>query len=152
MKTEGNVISLDGRIAVVEIERISACDGCHKSENGQGCAMCALMGPARKINTRAYNDVGAKVGDRVRIESATGRMLWYAALVFLLPILAAALLVGAATLLWEDATWQIVASAVGFFGSFFGIFLYSRAVGKKRCDVEITEILHSAGSERNGNG
>ena len=75
MQTKATVISVDGLYATVEAERNSACDGCHKAEEG-GCSVCTLMGSDRKIATRAINEIGAKVGDRVVIESHDGRMLW----------------------------------------------------------------------------
>ena len=32
------VIATDGQIATVEVERTSACEGCHKNEDGKGCS------------------------------------------------------------------------------------------------------------------
>ena len=89
MRTEATVVEIRGSRAVVTTERLSACEGCHKATEGEGCSVCTLMGGNRTVSAEAENPLGAKVGDRVMIESRTGRMLWYAALVFLLPILLA---------------------------------------------------------------
>lgn len=142
MKTKATVIAVDRDRATVESERVSACEGCHKSTEGEGCSVCSLMGPNRKIQTQAYNPLGAKVGDEVMIESATGRLLGYAALVFLLPLVMALIFYGFATALKFSDVWQIACAGIGFAVSFIGIFFYSRALQKKRCDAQITEILH----------
>ena len=141
MKNEAKVIVTDGIYATVEVERSSACEGCHKSEDGQGCSVCTLMGGNRKFSAKAYNKKGACVGDRVVIESRTERVMLYAILVFLLPIVIAILSFFAVSLVTESSAWQTLGAAIGFVLSFFGLFIYSRAVQKKRCDIEITEII-----------
>ena len=88
MQTKATVIAIDGIFATVETERKSACDGCHKAEEG-GCSVCSLMGGDRKIATKALNSLNAGVGDRVLIESKTTRMLGYGLLVFIAPIIIA---------------------------------------------------------------
>ena len=93
MKTKAIVTAVDGRFATVETTRTSACEGCHKASEGEGCSVCSLMGGEQKLSSKAYNPVGAKVGDTVMVESSSARMLWYAALVFLVPILFAILVV-----------------------------------------------------------
>lgn len=141
MKTFATVRSVDGKVATVETERISACEGCHKSEDGKGCSVCSLMGGDRKIAAKALNTIGAKVGDRVVIESATGRMLWYAVLVFVLPLVLALLSYGVTALITKIAAWHAFGALIGFAGTFVGIFAYSKNIQKKRYDVEITEIV-----------
>lgn len=78
MIQKGKVISLDGEYAVVEVMRTSGCVGCSKQE---GCIACK-----KKIRSRAYNGIGAEVGDTVTLESESGTVLWYAILVFVLPL------------------------------------------------------------------
>ena len=140
MQTKATVVSADGKYAIVETERTSACDGCHKAENGC-CSVCSMMGSNRKLSTKAFNPIGAVVGDRVIIESNTGRILFYAALVFLLPLLLAFALWGTVALLTENILWQICGGVLGFALTFVGVFFYSRIKQSKTCDVEITEIL-----------
>lgn len=143
MKSEATVIAVKQTHAVVEAQRLSACEGCHKAENGQECTVCSLMGGQRRFQAKAANPIGAKVGDRVRIESRTDRMLWYAALVFLLPLLVTLLCWGIAAGITQSQTVRAICAAGGFAVSFFGIYLYSKFVQKKRYDVVITEIIHT---------
>ena len=142
MRTEATVVALNGTRATVEARRLSACEGCHKNQDGKHeCSVCSLMGGDGVIRTEAENPIGAAVGNRVMIESRTGRMRWYAALVFLLPVILALVVYGVATLLTEREAWHLAAAAVAFVATFVGLFIYSRVVQKKRCDVEIVEIL-----------
>lgn len=78
MKQTARVIEINGDKATVEVERSSACAGCSKSHD---CFACK-----KKIKVTAENTVGADVGDRVIIESPSERILGYAILVFVLPI------------------------------------------------------------------
>jgi len=47
METKATVIATEGKYAIVETKRKSACDGCHKQKEGSSCAMCTLMGDKR---------------------------------------------------------------------------------------------------------
>ncbi len=143
MKTWAVVVSCTDDIAVVEVERSSACEGCHKAADGEGCTVCTLMGGNRKFTARAYNAVRAKVGDRVAVESRTWRVLSYAALVFLLPIVLALVFWGIATLFAEKEAWQLCFALLGFSASFAGLFWYSKSLQKKRPDLEITQIVNA---------
>ena len=140
MQTRARVIAVDGAYATVETTRTSACEGCHKAAEGN-CSVCSLMGSGRKIEAKAYNGIGAVVGDSVAIESYTGRMLWYALLVFILPIVAGLGLWGISTAVTEFPLWQALSGVLGVALSFVGIFFYSKRIQKARCDIEITEIL-----------
>ena len=107
MKTKAKVISLDGDFALVETERMSACEGCHKAEEGKGCSVCSLMGASdRKLQAKANNRVGARVGDAVWIESATSRMMLYAVMVFLLPLVMAGVGLLIAFAVTESTLWH----------------------------------------------
>lgn len=147
MRTQAQVIALDGTTATVEVERTSACEGCHKSEDGKGCSVCSMMGGDRKLSARAKNEIGAEVGDRVVIESATGRMLWYAVLVFLVPLLVGLIAYGVAACMTDTVAWQIGGALAGFFGTFCVVFAYSEIVRKKRLDIEIVEIVKKRSEE-----
>lgn len=145
MKTTATVIATDGEYATVETERTSACDGCHKSAEG-GCSVCSLMASGRKLSVRAANPLHAAVGDRVTVESSTGRMLRYAALVFLLPLLLMLAGWGIAAACGAAMGVQALAGFGGFVVSFVAVYFYSAAVCKKRCDVEITGIVREGNS------
>ena len=140
MQTKAVVVATDGIFATVETERKSACDGCHKAEEG-GCSVCSLMGGDRKITTKAFNPLGAKIGDVVTIESKTTRMLWYGLLVFILPIVIALLSWGISSQFTANIAVQTISAFAGFALSLLGVAFYSKKVLACRCDVEITEIL-----------
>ena len=140
MQTKAVVIATDGMFATVETERKSACEGCHKAEEG-GCSVCSLMGSDRKIATKAINTVGARIGDTVMIESNTSRMLWYAVLVFILPILVALIGWGISSLFTAKLAVQTISAFAGFALSLLGVAIYSKKISTCRCDVEIIEIL-----------
>ena len=140
MQTKATVISTEGEFAVIKTERTSACEGCHKATDG-GCSVCSMLGSDKVLCTRALNKVEAKVGDTVMVESRTGRMLMYAALVFLLPLILALAGWGIASTLTDRLYWHLIAAAIGFVGCFAGLFFYSKHLKNSRCDIEITEIL-----------
>lgn len=145
MKTVATVISVSGGFATVETERTSACEGCHKmSEDGKGCAVCSLVGGSgRKFQARAENPVGAKVGDRVSVESTTSRVLFYAVLVFILPLVLCAIGWGIAAAVTTEPLWQAVGALSALVISFIALRIYSGVLKKRRADVVITEILSS---------
>lgn len=137
MTTEATVISVENKIAVVESERLSACEGCHNHTNG-GCSACTLLGGQRTIQTRAYDGVGVKVGDRVVIESSSRRMLLYAALIFLLPVVVAAAVfcaVAALTPLGEIGSG--VVAVLSFFVSLALVGAVTNAHSRQKCDARI---------------
>ena len=142
MKTQALVTAVhkDGT-ATVSIDRRAACDGCHKNEEGKECSVCSLLGGDRTLCTRAKNSLGAEVGDLVLVESATSRMLFYAVLVFLVPLLAAiaGYLIAAAL---GGAEWLPPAVAGGALVlSFAALAVYSRAVVSARVDAQIVAVL-----------
>ena len=146
MKTTAKVVELQGNTAMVETERTSACEGCHKAENG--CSVCSLMGSGRKLRSKAENRAGARVGDRVSVETATSRVLFYAALVFILPILLAVAGWFFAGIFSREFVWHGVGAAVGFVLTFVGLRIYSGVVGKRRTDAVITEVIRPADNEK----
>lgn len=143
MRSEGKVISIDGKYAVVATERRAACEGCHKRSEDGTCSVCTLLGGESRLDTRALNSAGAAVGDTVALESSSGRMLGYAALVFILPCLLAI----AAYFVFSHVTGSdfTAPSAVGGFaaGLVFAA-IYSRFCVRGRADVTVTEIIAHA--------
>ena len=72
MVTKAMVIQTEGKIAIVETKRLSACDGCHKQLEGESCSVCSLMGGNTTLTSRADNSIGAQVGDTVEIGGLVG--------------------------------------------------------------------------------
>ena len=126
----------------MEVERQAACDGCHKNKDGGGCSICTLTGASKKFEAVALNELGAKVGDRVTVVTGTERVLGYAALVFLLPVLVGVAFYFLAGVFTKVEAWHYVALIFGFLLSFFCVWLYAKHVEKNRCDVKIIEILN----------
>ncbi len=148
METTAVVISLDGDYATVRTDRKSACDGCHAREAGRGCAMCMLMGDKSALTTRAYNPVGAEVGDTVLLCTSSSRVLGYGALVFLLPLALAFLFYFAADLFSFGMIGRYISAFCGFAGTFVFLGIYSRRVMAVRCDVTVASVVSRA--EANG--
>lgn len=147
MLTKATVLNTEGDIALVEVERSSACEGCHKNETGEGCSVCTLTGGNRKFSAKALNKVGAHKGDKVEIASSSSRVLFYSALVFLLPVVVALAFYFAAQRLFDVELYHYLALLGGFVLSFALVCLYSKNVGAKRCDIEIVRVLESSGTE-----
>ncbi len=144
MRTQAKVISLCGARAVVEAIRSSACEGCHKNADGESCSVCTLMGGERSFTSVADNSLGAEVGDIVMVESETRRVLFYAVLVFLLPLVVAILGYGIGVLCELSSGIRALCAAIGFCLCFAGLYVYSKRISKRRCDVVITEILQKS--------
>ena len=141
MNTVATVVETKGKYAVVETERKSACDGCHKNAQGQGCAMCHIFGGNTKVRTNAKNSAGASVGDKVELESSSARMLAYALLVFILPLALGIAAYFVADALTEGEVLPGAIALCTFAISFAAVALVSRFVLARRCDVEIVKII-----------
>ncbi|MCE5271561.1 SoxR reducing system RseC family protein [bacterium] len=77
------VTGLQGRLALIEVSRTSACEGC--SQQG-GCAISLEQGsPGR---TLAENPLGARPGDTVEVSLPEGVVVWGALTVYILPLVA----------------------------------------------------------------
>ncbi len=71
---------LDHGYAKISVPRKSACG--HDCEE---CAGCGVTGTA--VRARARNDIGARPGQKVVVESSTKKLLGVVVLVYLLPLL-----------------------------------------------------------------
>lgn len=117
----------DGTATVMHV-RESACSGdCHKC-SGCGAATEAILLEAR-------NDLGAKTGDLVKIESASGPVLKAAMVMYMVPMIL--FFAGYAL---GDALWNLGAlvGCLGFVISIALVVLYDRKVVKKQ---ETTYII-----------
>ena len=99
------------------------------------------MGSNKVISARAKNSIGAEVGDIVEIETETRTVLFYALLVFILPIAVMFVLYGTAGLLGMPEIWRYLPALGGFLLTFLGLWLYSKFKVSKKCDAEIKAIL-----------
>ena len=99
------------------------------------------MGPEKKISAKAQNSISARVGDVVYIESDTGRMLWYAALIFIFPLLAGILTWGIVSLFTTKHLWLCIGGFGAFFICLIAVALYSKLVKDKQIDIKIVELV-----------
>lgn len=139
MRVNATVTRLEKNFAVVESERLSACEGCHK--HAEGCSVCSLMGPNKKISAKAKNTVGAKLGDTVEIETQTKTVMFYSFLVFVLPIAVMLAFYGIASALWLSELWRCLTSIGGFVLTFIFLLVYSKFRVENKCDAEIIKII-----------
>lgn len=135
MITNGIVTATERDMATVEAVRQSACDGCHSKKF---CLTCTR----KKISVQAYNAAGAKVGDRVCVESPSGLILGYAAAVFLSPIIIALAAYLLGSYLFESQAAPYLLSLVFFVLSFLGIYVvFNKREGKKKDTLTIVKII-----------
>jgi positive regulator of sigma E activity len=142
MTQKGVIVECDGKLASVRVSRSDMCSGCHKnSENG--CVACSLFTLDKTSIVKAHNKVEAKEGDEVEIESSTGRVMIYALLVFVLPIMIALGLF----LIFSSITHS---SPTLFFITFSGLvlpfivvsFILNRTTAKRQ-DLTVIRIVRS---------
>lgn len=144
MKSEGRVVSTDGKYAVVATERRAACEGCHKRGEDGTCSVCTLLGGETRLDTRALNRAGAVVGDTVELESSSGRMLGYAALVFILPCVIAIAAYAVTAHFISGELYPSLAAVGGFAAGLAAAALYSKFAVGDRADVVITRVISGA--------
>lgn len=133
MTQEATVYKIDSQdMAVIEVTRKSSCGDC---DNCKGCS-----DPNRLIRVNAKNGIGAKVGERVMVESETKKVMFSAYIAYILPII---LMV----------TFYFIPRQAGegmrIFSSFIGLvigvaicFFYSKnIVAKRHSPATIVRIL-----------
>ncbi|MBO7148702.1 MAG: SoxR reducing system RseC family protein [Clostridia bacterium] len=137
MIQKAKVTEINGELATVEVSRKSICEGCHNMANSKGCSACLTFGD-KTAYAKAYNTIGAKVGDRVVVSASSQRVISYCAAIFFLPIvLAFAAYFTAEKLCSENAFTFALAVFVTSFA--LACVLLEKNV-KKRPDLEIISI------------
>jgi len=116
VREEGRVIKIEGDLAQVEVERKSAC---------RACGLCSL----RRGNTmlaEAENTIGAKVGEKVRIEIPSSVVLKGALLFYALPLVALILGMILGIKITKHQTGGLTLGFSFFISSFIIIWLYDK--------------------------
>ena len=110
----------DGRADIILV-RESACSGdCHK---------CSGCGAAKEgIELMAKNPIGAKIGDFVTIEAATGPVLRGAAVLYMMPLLLFFLGYALGAVVWSKGG---LAGCLGFVLGIALVIVYDRRVAAK---------------------
>ena len=120
--------------AEVEVLRGTAC--------GDDCGSCEVCHYASKIRVEARNAIGASVGDKVEIETATSRVLGAAVLVYVVPFVLFFIGYALAALVFELAEAPSMLVSFGFFAmGFVVIALVGRRHKKNPITYEITNII-----------
>lgn len=135
MKQTATVCEIKKDTAIVEVQRRSACAGCHAG----GCLGCG-----KAVRAEAENAIGARVGDTVELEATTTHVLLHAVLVFLMPLVLA---VGMYLLGWGIALPEPICYLLALGGlvlAFAGLMLYARMRGVE-APLRIVRVL---GTER----
>ena len=100
MRCRATVLKTEGNIAEIEVRRATMCEGCEKSGGcGGHCDITGIVASGGKMTAKAYNKIGAAAGDTVEVETESSRVLAYAALVFLLPLVIGGIFFAAASAL-----------------------------------------------------
>ena len=141
------VNDIGNNIKEIEVSRETACEGC--SQQGS-CHACIMLGDSKKnraMRSKAFDPLGAQVGDRVEVETESSTVIKYAAEVFLLPII-----LGAVGYLLGESLGAKISESIGKFlplicslVGFAAAFAYVKLVPAKRaemnCDVKIVRII-----------
>ncbi len=141
---EGQVVGILGELALVTTRRSAACESC--SQAG-GCDALSLSSNAEQT-VEAFNELGARVGDRVRVDITPGGLLAVSALLYMFPVLAA-VLGGAVGNRWGAAWlgWSADAAAFAFLTAGLALslgtlkVLHPRLARKRSLRLNVTEIL-----------
>ena len=81
MEQIGIVKELRGNTAIVSVNRVSAC--------GENCAQCKGGCTPSSAVTKAENAAGASVGDTVKVEADTKKVILAAFVLYIVPLLCA---------------------------------------------------------------
>lgn len=131
MTQSGIVKAVEGSFAVVEILRDSACAGCSSAHSCIGCK--------KKVRVKALNPVSAEVGDTVRVETPTRRVMFYAFCVFLLPLIAA-IAAYCIAVMFTAEKYALLWALGGFVIPFVFVFFVIEARAKKQNNLTVTYI------------
>lgn len=127
----------------VRTERRSACAGCTRSNGCSGsCAVGDLAAGDRSASALAINEVHAELGDTVEIEARDTHILALSLLVFIAPLVMAAVGYAVGMLIFSKEQLQILTAAVFFVFSFALIGVFERIYRKRRPDITVVAVTH----------
>lgn len=115
---------IDASHAEISVPRKSACG--HDCEE---CAGCGVSGAA--VRARALNLIGARPGQKVVVQSDTGKMLRIIALVYLTPVLLFLIGYFAAMAVTPSTAVQYLTAGVGFAAGILLAVLYDRRLRRQ---------------------
>lgn len=138
MEEVGRVVELSGENAIVEFEDTEKCRHC-------GAQSICHQGPGGKMQTKAINEIGAAVGDRVKVALSPGMSVFIAFLLFVVPIIAFIIAFAIVRALTKSENFAII----GGFGGLIAFFLLlirinQQAARRKEFKPIIKEIIDRA--------
>ena len=143
MRQKALVIETNGSIAKIKVFRSTMCEGCSKHSEGKTCACGELLGANRVMIAEAANEIGAKIGDAVEVETSTSVVLGYAALVFILPVAVFFLLYAAAEAIFSYVYAPWIAGIIGFLLAFIPVMIAEYMRRGKNPQLRIVTRLNS---------
>ena len=138
MQQHAIVVQTQDTTATVRVLRQDACAHCQVNCGG-GCA--------KTVEATAQNPVGAQVGDRVLLESATTRLLAFSAALFCAPVLLAICSYFLFAHLSASSVAIYAASIAVGVASFLCIGLVCDRAVRKNPDLTIIQITEPIGAE-----
>jgi len=145
----GTVVELKGKqVAVVLCKRNSACDHCPSS------GACQMGDDSESMLVEAFNQIGAQVSDRVRVQTSTKHFLQSSFMLYIVPVIG--LLIGALlgqglselTTLTIDPSLLSALLGVAFMaGTFLCIKLGTQALKRELFMPRIVEIQAPADTQ-----
>ena len=123
---------IDSNYAEISVPRKSACG--HDCEE---CAGCGVTGAA--VLARAANPIGARIGQKVVVQSDTNKMLSIVALVYFIPVALFLLGYVAMAFLTPNVAIQYGVAIAGFFIGIVAAILYDRKL-KERGGLTFTIV------------
>ncbi|MFA5561883.1 MAG: SoxR reducing system RseC family protein [Eubacteriales bacterium] len=141
MTQKGTVISTEGAFAVVQVRRDAACDGCHRQADG--CTACSLLGAGQRNHVvKVANPVQAQAGDVVELEAPSARILFYAFMLFVLPVLLSLLAYGVSVWLGAESAVRILCGVGAFILAFAGIAAGLNRMAAGKPETVIVRVIN----------
>lgn len=136
MKKKAYVEKINGDMAVLKVKRECAC------QNKYSCDVkkCFTF-QNETVTIEVKNDIGAKTGDYVEVEGKTSSILTYAAVVFLMPLIAGLAAYFIAAQFMSNEIMPYIISGVSFIASIVFLYYFLNKIVKGREDFIIGKIL-----------
>lgn len=132
MLTEtGQIITLDGQFALVNVQRKSSCQGC-AAKAGCGTSILSQFFEKRISQVKAFNTAQAAEGDMVELELNESALVYMTFWTYLFPILFMFAVILLVTLLTSVAA---IITLAGLVGLVVGIYS-SRRIIRARLDAQ----------------
>lgn len=136
MRERAYVVKTAGKIAVLQIEKTPACDG---------CKICAFKGGKSRVKVKALNSAGAKKGDTVIVQAEKDHRTLASFVAYIVPVLlaGAGALVGALCALEE--LYVVLLCLGGLALGFAAVFSIDKLLARSRgFGMEVVEVCSAS--------